>query len=327
MSGGACSQGGTPPTPPPSATAAPSGTDPSPTVDPLGSQTASAPGTELPTTEPTPAGPPEFDASEAMAVAQFLAKSIGVRVGGTEGDVRARDYLERAFRMRGWQVEQVPFDLPQGGTSANVVATWDGRGMADGPVVVVGAHMDTVPGTVGANDNASGTGVVVALATALAPVAADLPVPVVLVAFGAEEYQPGTRVHHVGSEALAGQLGERTVAMLSIDMVGNGPSTRVVLLRDRDATLQQRLLAVATAAGIADVVPDARGDISDHGPFALRGVPAAFLWTGDDGRLHTPADTFEHLDVTDVERAGDLALEWLLGLTDADREGLRPGTE
>lgn len=194
-------------------------------------------------------------------------------------------------------------------------------------MIVVGGHQDTKPNTVGANDNASGIGVVVALADALAGVAADLDVPLMLVAFGAEEFQQDTGVHHIGSEALAAELANRTVAMLSVDMIGNGPTTRVVAMRDRDTKLQQRLLAVAESAGISDVEADVAGDISDHGPFALRGVPAAFLWTGDDGRLHTPADTFEHLDVADLQRAGDLTLAWLLGITSDDADGLRPAAD
>ena len=194
-------------------------------------------------------------------------------------------------------------------------------------MIVVGGHQDTKPNTVGANDNASGVGVVVALADALAGIAADLDVPVMLVAFGAEEFQQDTGVHHIGSETLAADLADRTVAMLSVDMIGNGPTTKVVAMRDHDATLQQRLLAVAGSAGIADVEAHVAGDISDHGPFALRGVPAAFMWTGDDGRLHTPADTFEHLDAADVQRAGDLTLAWLLGITAEDAPRLRPAAD
>jgi Zn-dependent M28 family amino/carboxypeptidase len=296
---------------------------------PTASATASQ---SVPPTTPHPTPPPTseavatpaFDASEARAIAQFLANEIGIRASGTDGDVATRAYLQRAFEMRGWLAEQVTFDLPQGGTSANVIATWGGRGRHEGPVIVVGGHHDTKPNTVGANDNASGVGVVVALAGALAGVAADLEVPVMLVAFGAEEFQQDTGVHHIGSEALASEIADRAIAMLSVDMIGNGPTTRVVAMDGRDLTLQRRLLAVADTAGIADVVADVAGDISDHGPFARRGVPAAFLWTGDDGRLHTPADTFEHLEVADVQRAGDLTLAWLLGISADDAAGLRP---
>lgn len=321
---GACSGGaGTAPSPSSTPTAEPA--SPTATATPSALEPTTPP---EPTVGPTsePAAPPAFDASQARTVAQFLAVEIGIRASGTEGDAASRTYLRQAFELRGWVAEEVAFDLPQGGTSANVIATWGGRGRHDGPVIVVGGHQDTKPNTVGANDNASGVGVVVALADALAGVAADLDVPIMLVAFGAEEFQRDTGVHHLGSEALALELADRTVAMLSVDMIANGPTTRVVVMRDRDTTLQRRLLAVAESAGIVDVVADAAGDVSDHGPFARRGVPAALLWTGDDGRLHTPADTFEHLDIADIQRAGDLTLAWLLGITADDVAGLRPAT-
>jgi Zn-dependent M28 family amino/carboxypeptidase len=86
-------------------------------------------------------------------------------------------------------------------------------------------------------------------------------------------------------------------------------------------------MAVAEASAIPDIVATTRGDISDHGPFARRSVPAAFLWTGSDGRLHTPADTIDHLDPIDLQRAGDLTLAWLRGLTEQDRAGLLPGID
>ena len=142
----------------------------------------------------------------------------------------------------------------------------------------------------------------------------------VLVAFGAEEYQGDTGVHHVGSEHLASH-DEDVIAMLAVDMVGNGVETLVVGLDGTRDDLVTDLVAVAAAAGIADVRATSRGDISDHGPFARRGIPAAFLWTDRDGRLHTPADTAEHLDPDDLARAGDLVLAWLRGLTPGAGEG------
>jgi len=310
---GACVPGANAPTPAPSVEHPTIPVTETPSVAPSITEASS----------PTEVEPLPFDAREALDVTERLV-AIGVRTAGSDEDFATQGLLQELLTERGWTVELQPFDLPQGGTSANVIASTDGRGRLDGPVVVVGAHFDTVPGTVGANDNASGTGVVVALATALAREAATLSVPVLLVGFGAEEYQQDTGIHHIGSEVLATELADRTVAMLSVDMVGNGPTTRVVMMRDHDPRLQQRLMAVAEAAGIPDIVADARGDISDHGAFARRSVPAAFLWTGSDGRLHTPADTIEHLDPTDLHRAGDLALAWLRGLTERDREGLLP---
>lgn len=296
----------------PSSTAAPVSASPAETATP----------TVTPTTTPTPEivrGP--IDAAAAMAFAVGLADEVGMRIPGTAGDAETRRRFTEAVTAAGWQVQPDPLALPQGGETANLLATIDGQ-IPTGPMVIIGSHMDTLGG-VGANDNASGVGVLVEVARELADEAALLPVPVVLVAFAAEEKQdaPG-RPNHLGSEQLATALGERTIAMLSVDMIGNGPTTRIMGVDGTIDTLVRRIESIATRDGIADVVTGSRGNVSDHGPFALRGIPAAFLWTGPDDSLHTAADTSDHLDIDDIVRAGALTLAFVRDLTVADAAGL-----
>lgn len=300
----------------------------SPTATAVTTSTATATDTPSPTpTTPTATPTPEpvvgpIDADRALAVAVALADGVGRRVPGTDGDLAARALVTAELESAGWVVTSDPVPLPQGGETANLIATVDGGVPEDGPVVVVGSHLDTLGG-VGANDNASGVGVLVAVAAELRDEVARLPLPVVLVAFGAEERQdaPG-RPNHLGSEQLAARLADRTVAMLSVDMIGNGPTTRIMGLEGTDDALVRRIAAVAGRDGVTDVETGARGNVSDHGAFALRGVPAAFLWTGPDDRLHTAADTTEHLDVADLARAGALTLAFLRDLGPDDVDGL-----
>lgn len=260
-----------------------------------------------------------FDAGRALEVAHELA-ALGPRPAGSDADAAARDLLEERLTAAGWSVEVVPFPLPQGGTSANVVARRPGAATG-GPYVVIGGHLDTVAGSPGANDNASGIGVLVALAEELADESPA--VPVAIVGFGAEEYQPSEpREHHLGSDAYAEANVGSVVAALVVDMVGNGDLTCICWLAAGPDTLAIRLASLAPDSGYE---VRARGDISDHGPFAHRGVPAALLWTGRDGRYHSPADTAEHLRVEDLRRAGALALAFVRDLDSRDRSGLRPG--
>ena len=303
------------------ATREPATTPPAPSTAPAMPSTPLVTPTPTPTPEPVVVGP--IDPQAAFDLASALADGVGTRIPGTGNDELARSVISRAFLAAGWRVRPDPFDLPQGGSTANLLATIDGT-IPDGPLVIVGSHMDTLGG-VGANDNASGVGVLVEVARELADEAAAFPIPVVLVAFAAEERQdaPG-RPNHLGSERLAALLADRTVTMLSVDMVGNGPSTRVVGLERADRTLVDRIAAIAVRDGIADVVTDARGNVSDHGSFANLGVPAAFLWTGPDEHLHSAADTTEHLDLDDLARAGALTLAFLRDLGPEDVAGLRP---
>lgn len=269
--------------------------------------------TAEPTPTPSPSPPPRldaFDVDRAMTVVAGLADTIGPRPAGSPGDAEARRFVATAFRDAGWVVSEEPVPLPQGGSTANVVARPPGTSLGR-PHVVVGAHLDTVADTPGANDNATGIGVLVSLATELADEHGEHRDPVVLVAFGAEEYQPSEpREHHLGSQAYVDRRGGQVVEMLNVDMVGNGSPTCICWLRGSDDGLARRVADVAAREELA-VRVEARGDISDHGPFALAGIPAAFLWTYDDGVLHTPADTVDRIRPEDVDRAGRLVLAWL----------------
>ena len=98
------------------------------------------------------------------------------------------------------------------GRSVNVIAT-RGDVVPGEPWLAVGAHLDTVPTSPGAEDNASGIGALLAVAEAAAERRTRL--PVVLIAFGAEEPRGrGDDDHQYGSRAYVASLtaDERRVA-------------------------------------------------------------------------------------------------------------------
>ena len=149
------------------------------------------------------------------------------------------------------------------------------------PHLVVGAHLDTVPQAPGAEDNASGVGVVLAAAAAAAEGRTRL--PVVWVAFGAEEPRgPTDDDHHYGSRAYVAAMApaERRAlrGMVSLDRVGVGGTVPVGSAEDSDP-VQQSLLDAARRAGVP-----AYGDrfqrSSDHWSFVRAGLP------GCPPRLH-----------------------------------------
>jgi Zn-dependent M28 family amino/carboxypeptidase len=87
-------------------------------------------------------------------------------------------------------------------------------------IIVVGAHYDTVPGSPGADDNATGVAALLELARMLRHV--DLPKTVRFVAFANEEH-PGGTWESMGSYAYARSCHERKeniIAMLSLEMLG-----------------------------------------------------------------------------------------------------------
>ena len=183
-----------------------------------------------------------------------------------------------------WQGVAVP-----AGESVNVVATPPGFEPAE-PHLVVGAHLDTVAQAPGAEDNASGVGVVLAAAEAVAQRRTRL--PVVFVAFGAEEPRGPGDAHHYGSKRYVALLTPRerraVRGMVSLDRVGVGDRVPVGSADDSDP-VQRSLLAAARRAGVP-VVAEADERSSDHWSFVRAGLPAARLGSTPYAGYHSAGD-------------------------------------
>lgn len=143
------------------------------------------------------------------------------------------------------------------------------------PLVVIGAHYDTVTDSPGANDNASGTAVVLELARHLA----DEPFTngVRFVAFDSEELGLG------GSKAFMAFDRVYPRAMVNIDTVGLNQQ----LLMYGTPNLIELAHEIDPSVPIF-IPPDNR--TSDHEPFKKAGVPVLFFTRGLDLNIHTPND-------------------------------------
>lgn len=131
----------------------------------------------------------------------------------------AAEYIERTLLSYGYAVRKQPFEY-NGVTYHNVVAEKTGTDPGDGEILVVGAHYDTVAGTPGADDNASG----VAGLLELARLTAERPMKrtVHFVAFCLEE-PPVFMTRHMGSYAYAKSLRDghaKVHGMISLEMIG-----------------------------------------------------------------------------------------------------------
>jgi len=162
--------------------------------------------------------------------------------------------------------------------SWNVVASLPGR---SGARVLLGAHVDSVEGSPGANDNASG--VAVALEAARLLRFSRPPWTVEVAAFGAEE--GGL----FGSAAYArSERGRGLSAVLNLDMVGVG--TRLLVGNTgRDRRVVEAVLQAARELGVR--VEARRMGSSDHVSFEREGIPAAMLHRPEDPHYHSPEDT------------------------------------
>lgn len=248
--------------------------------------------------------------TEAYEFAVSLAEA-GPRPAAGGAERKAQQRVAAHFRAQGLRVGYERFTVPGKGRSRNVIGIKDAPGDC---LVIAMAHADSVPPAPGADDNASGVGTLVALATATksepAP-ACDL----WLVATGAEERPYTGTPDHLGASALVRRL-QRTDRLeevrlaLSIDEVGRGSrfALHSTATKPRKA-VEQRILD----AGEDRVrwVRDPRGEgNSDHRELARAGAPAAKLGVVDEPCRHTACDTADRLQRSAFTRA--LRIVWPL---------------
>jgi aminopeptidase YwaD len=195
-------------------------------------------------------------------------------------------------------------------TGTNVVVDKPGTNPAAGSVVI-GAHLDSVPAGPGANDNGSGSSLVLELAQVLA--GRDEPFSLHFVLFGAEELGLYGSRHYV--ETLSDAERAATRAMINLDMVGVGEAWRFGGTDD----LVQR--ALGATSGMGERALPLRGALasgSDHASFLAAGVPALFIYRVEDPNYHTAGDRAELVNPDSLAEAGTIALEVLDSLaTDA----------
>jgi hypothetical protein len=207
-------------------------------------------------------------------------------------------------------------------TAVNVIGVLPGRDpRRAGEAIVLGAHYDhlgLVGGALhpGADDNASGTAVVVGLARAFAA-AGPLDRTLVFALFGAEEIGLVGSRHYVQRPAVPI---ERTVAMLNFDMVGRLGDARLTVGGVESGRGLRDLVAEAARALAIDVrLRDSPFGPSDHSRFYAAGAPVLFFHTGSHADYHRPGDTADKLDTTGMARIAALGARVAERLAAADR--------
>jgi Zn-dependent M28 family amino/carboxypeptidase len=248
-----------------------------------------------------------------------LSNRIGVRVRGTEGERRGARYIKGRFEELGYETEVQTFAVDDR-TSRNVIA-WRSDVIAH--PFVVGGHMDTVARSPGANDNASGTAIVLEMARLLKN--HDKARLFKFVAFGSEEYGTNGR-HHIGSEVFVESLGatgrEQSPGMISVDMVADGRPLIVGNSGIAGDVVANELLRQVRRANIK-VKYRTSCDCSDNGPFERAGIPASYMWSGDEPNYHSASDTVWNMKPEDLHRSGRAVRAFMLSLSHKDLRRFR----
>ena len=242
-------------------------------------------------------------------------------------------WIADRLRSYGFQV------APQG-QYANVVALPPGH--SHGPVLLIGAHYDTVPHCPGADDNASALAALLGCARCISEHTSGR--PVCFVAFNREEdgllgsldfvreYLPGSgiRVREAHILEMVGYCdprpgSQRLPSGLPVQGPDVGDFLGLIANRDSNQVLDGVLQAARTYLprfpviglkvhlGLEKHVPHLRR--SDHDPFWQARIPAV-MWTDTsefrNPHYHQPTDTPETLDYAFLRGVTQLLATWAL---------------
>jgi aminopeptidase YwaD len=193
--------------------------------------------------------------------------------------------------------------LASDSTSQNVIGTLEGTDPEQG-VVYLGAHYDSVSAGLGANDDASGVGAMLEAARVLSTKGHRTKATLKFIAFGAEETGLDGSEYYVTE--YEDEVTTKGLGMINLDMIAVGDTLLLGNVGSAGSTLVDYTKDKATAMEIAwqPFTAEAR---SDHAPFETVGVPAVFLHQYPDPWLHTAEDTLDKIDITTLERNGELA--------------------
>jgi len=233
-----------------------------------------------------------------------------------------QDLTPRSRELKGWGASVLVSVEHNRIETKNVVGVLEGSGPRAAETIVIGGHYDhlghggVMSGSLaflsrdihnGADDNASGTAMVIELARRLAARREPLPRRVVFMAFSGEE---------------RGLLGSRyyvehplfplkeTVMMINCDMVGRlnakneltmiGTGTTPGMDQVVDAHGREWGLKIKKVSGMADGFGG-----SDHESFYDKGIPILFAFTGLHGDYHRPSDDSNLINYPGMARIAD----------------------
>jgi hypothetical protein len=259
----------------------------------------------LPPAQPLTASPAVFSGQRAWADLYTLA--IQPRVPGGEWHAQVAGALERRLQGLGFTVERQVFRLPDVEPQfTNLVARLPGSD-PNGRAIALVAHYDSIAGSPGAGDNASGVAVVMEIARALAASGQPLTHDLLVILTDGEELGIYGAAGYVAGHPSADEV----ALALNVDGLSQGP---VMIWRSAPGNgwlVEQYARSAAFPAGYAWI--DALARVlpldTDLTPFRVVGIAGAnftspYLPPG----FHSPADTAAAVSPATLQHAGDSLL-------------------
>ena len=245
-----------------------------------------------------------------------LTREVGWRQSATAEESKAAELLMDRFTEFGYSPEMQDFQVRIGSlqrNSSNIILELPGHGEG---VVILGAHYDTVRNSVGANDNASGVSVLLALAERLAQppwssqMVSVFPFTLRFIAFGSEETGLNGSGHYV--RQLTDEELNAIRVMINLDSVGSGTFLR----GPGDDWVTRHVSEAASREGVSYTSIRKGYSGSDHSNFRYAGVSVIGFSGSDKSRINTRGDTIEFINPALLGDTAVLVLDLLASLED-----------
>lgn len=252
----------------------------------------------------------------------FAARGISLK--------NLKDKIDRAGKPASVELHGTKFSLQvtleeDRERTQNVIGILPGRERQGPPeYIVIGAHYDHLGrgaygarassdiGVVhhGADDNASGTSVLLYVARRFSQIEAKPERSIVFVGFSAEELGLHGSRYFIGTWPDISTIS----SMINLDMVGRLRDNRVTIFGARSAPPLEAIVGSrASQLDLQTNLPDGFGP-SDHLSFYNKQIPALHFFTGRHADYHRPGDTWDKLNYQGMARIGDLVLNSALAI-------------
>lgn len=283
--------------------------------------------------------PAPSTAIDSNFIANFLSQIAGPaaagRLSGSPQNKMVADLIAQEFTAAGLAPGAAggsyfqPFTVNSSVTGSvqtqNIIGVLPGQ-VKSQEVIVVGAHMDHLgvrsgQTYFGADDNASGTAALIAVAKALTQSRVPLERTVVFIAFSGEELGLLGSLHYVRNPTVPLS---QIKFMLNMDMVGYSRGSLDAIGFGKTLEADRIVKDLIAKSGLTPRYYASAGGGSDHMPFEQLSIPSAVLHTGVHENYHQPSDTLSGLDQANLGKIAGLAADFVALLARTPMISLRP---
>ncbi len=255
---------------------------------------------------------PQPDYNRIIKTIVHLTKDIGSRPAGSEQTSQAIQFVSQELKSMGYHPIYQDFRLPDN-TQGRSVDVFD-VGTTQREIILT-AHVDTLPDSPGANEDASGVAVLLELARTVRKY--HIPVGVHFLFLGAEEKIHGYEEESYFSSArFMDYQKERGVQFMNgvivIDKIGAGEKLQVTLIDSTTSNIMDKLLDKSNQLKIPVEKQVVQQEELESIPYVDIGLETVRLEWSPNPHLHSSKDTADKIERKKIETAYTLLENFLI---------------